>query len=73
MVKKYQEESALANDSTISDLLSNQKVDKVLTGIYFEKEIADVLNKLSKQKGKGFKSEFVNAAIRKVLIEHNLI
>lgn len=49
---------------------SNQPV---LTGVYLQKDILQVLDRLAKKGGKGAKSKIVNEALRKLFIEKDLL
>lgn len=65
--------NASTNDDINSILESNKKNEKVMAGIYFEKEVAKQLDKLSKKGGRGTKSKLVNAAVKKMLQEQNML
>ncbi|MED4534218.1 hypothetical protein ABET51_15760 [Metabacillus fastidiosus] len=49
---------------------SNQPV---LTGVYLQKDVLQVLDRLAKKGGKGAKSKIVNEALRKVFMEKDLL
>jgi len=61
------------NDDINTILEANKKNEKILVGIYFEKEVAKQLDKLSKKGGRGTKSKLVNAAVKKILQEQNMM
>ena len=69
------DEKNISNSNIISDLMKNQKYEDkyVMKGIYVEKELAAILDKLGKKGGRGAKSKIVNEALRKVFKESNLI
>jgi ABC-type Zn2+ transport system substrate-binding protein/surface adhesin len=59
------------HDDEIDNILKNDnKTAKIQKGIYFEPEVAKALDKLVKKK---LQSEFVNAAVKKVLKEKGLL
>jgi hypothetical protein len=45
----------------------------VLTGIYLQKELSQMLDRLAKKGGRGSKSRIVNEALRKVFSEKGLL
>lgn len=45
----------------------------VLKGIYFEKEVADAIDRIAEGGGKGIKSQLVNEAVKKVFKEKGWI
>lgn len=45
----------------------------ILTGIYLQKDLAQILDKLGKKGGRGTKSRIVNDALRKVFEEKGLV
>jgi len=65
--------SVNTNDDINIILESNKKNEKIMSGIYFEKEVAKQLDKLSKKGGRGTKSKLVNAAVKKMLQEQNMM
>ncbi|RFB09318.1 hypothetical protein DZB84_24440 [Bacillus sp. HNG] len=69
------DEKDISNSDIISDLMKNQKYEDkyVMKGIYVEKDLAAILDKLGKKGGRGAKSKIVNEALRKVFKESNLI
>ncbi|MCC3359465.1 hypothetical protein [Bacillus sp. REN16] len=64
-----------SNGDIISDLMKTQKYEEkyVMKGIYVEKDLAAILDKLGKKGGRGAKSKIVNEALRRVFKESNLI
>lgn len=49
-----------------------KKNDDVLTGIYLKPDLAQILDSLGKEGGRGTKSQIVNLALRKYFIEKGL-
>ncbi|MBP1934878.1 hypothetical protein [Ammoniphilus resinae] len=50
-----------------------KKDESVLTGIYLQKDIAQILDRLGKKGGRGAKSRIVNDSLRKVFAEKGLL
>lgn len=71
------ESSAGSESSDFLDELikgTKKKDDQVvLTGIYLQKDLAQILDKLGKKGGRGAKSRIVNDALRKVFTEKGLL
>ena len=64
-------ENVNKHDDEIDNILNNDhKTTKVQKGIYFEPEVAKALDKLVKKKRQ---SEFVNAAVKKIMKEKGLL
>jgi len=61
------------SDSLDSLLNGEEKPKRVLKGIYFDKDIADALDRLSEGEARGFKSELVNRALREKFTEKGYI
>ncbi|MGG3805380.1 hypothetical protein [Metabacillus fastidiosus] len=65
------------NDNDYLDSLIEGKKKKsnqpVLTGVYLQKDVLQVLDQLAKKGGKGAKSKIVNEALRKVFMEKDLL
>lgn len=60
------------NEDPMDRILSaNKKKDEthVLKGIYFEKEVAQAIDRIARNGGKGIKSQLVNEAVKKVFKE----
>lgn len=61
------------NDIDIFDqIIHNNKTDKVFRGIYFEREVANAIDRIARNAGKGkkgIKSQIVNEAVKKVFKE----
>ncbi|MDQ0257962.1 hypothetical protein J2S74_005425 [Evansella vedderi] len=60
----------------IDELLEGKKKksdETVMTGIYLEKDLADILARLAKKGGRGTKSKVVNEALRKVFQEKGIL
>jgi hypothetical protein len=71
-------EAATAPKMDYLDKLINGKTKKidnstVLTGIYLQKDLAQLLDRLAKKGGRGAKSRIVNEALRSVFIEKGLL
>lgn len=60
-------------DQLIKGNISKKKNETVLTGIYLQKDIAQILNKLGKKGGKGAKSKIVNEALRELFKKKGLL
>jgi hypothetical protein len=60
------------NDDVIGDILGDKK-EKVLVGIYFDPEVAAVLDRVTKGGKRGAKSALVNEALKRILIEKGLL
>lgn len=60
------------NTSNIDSIINRKKPAKKFTGLYLEKEIADVLDRVTKGT-KGAKSEIANAALRRFFEEQGLL
>lgn len=61
------------NTSDIDSIINKKKPAKKLTGLYLEKEIADVLDRVVAGGTKGAKSEIANAALRRFFEEQGLL
>lgn len=71
-------ESSSGSESTdfLDELIkgTKKKDDQVvLTGIYLQKDLAQILDKLGKKGGRGAKSRIVNDALRKVFMDKGLL
>jgi hypothetical protein len=56
----------------LDDILSskeNKNKTHILKGIYFERDLAKAIDKVTKGKGKGAKSEIINAIVKKAFKE----
>lgn len=60
-------------EDSIKNLLNLDKKKKVFVGIYFDPEIADWLDKLHSQEGKGAKSKIVNEAVKRLLKQEGIL
>jgi hypothetical protein len=70
------EGKAKADGDFIDNLLGEspkKKEDLVLTGVYLQKDIAQILDQLGKKGGRGAKSRIANDALRKLFIEKGLL
>lgn len=65
------------NNKFLNNLIQGKGKKKndalINTGIYFEPEVFDILNKLGKQGGRGAKSKIVNDAVKAVFKDAGLI
>ncbi|MEC2054201.1 hypothetical protein I6J18_00070 (plasmid) [Peribacillus psychrosaccharolyticus] len=65
------------NNTFLNNLIQGKGKKKndalINTGIYFEPEVVEILNKLGKQGGRGAKSKIVNDAVKAVFKEAGLI
>ena len=65
------------NNTFLTNLIQGKAKKKndalINTGIYFEPEVVEILNKLGKQVGRGAKSKIVNDAVKAVFKEAGLI
>lgn len=61
-----------ARGSALDALMSNKK-ETIQMGFYIEKDLADVLNGLQKQGGRGTNSKIVNRVLREFFEEEGLL
>ena len=65
------------NNTFLNNLIQGKGKKKndalINTGIYFEPEVVEILNKLGKQGGRGAKSKIVNDAVKAVFKDAGLI
>lgn len=65
------------NNTFLNNLIQGKGKKKndalINTGIYFEPEVVEVLNKLGKQGGRGAKSKIVNDAVKAVFKDAGLL
>lgn len=61
-----------ARGSALDSLLGNKK-ETVQMGFYIEKDLAEVLNSLQKQGGRGTNSKIVNQVLRELFEEQGLL
>ncbi|TGA96338.1 hypothetical protein E4665_15855 [Sporolactobacillus shoreae] len=57
----------------IDSLIENNKKQTIMKGFVLDADVAKAIDRISKGKGRGFKSEFVNAVLKQVLSEKGLI
>lgn len=65
-------ENNVNSDDILNDLLAPKKKKgdtHEMRGIYFEKEVVRIMDKLARNNSKGFKSALVNEAVKRVLRE----
>lgn len=60
-------------DKLIEGKAKRTESDKNLTGIYLEKDLSQILDRLAKKGGRGAKSRIVNEALRSVFKKKGLI
>ncbi|MDF2788591.1 MAG: hypothetical protein K0S80_1689 [Neobacillus sp.] len=60
-------------DTLIAGNGKKPATETVLTGIYLEKDISQILNDLAKQGSRGAKSKIVNKALRAIFVEKGLL
>lgn len=61
-----------SNNDELDNILlekENKGNTHILKGIYFEREVARAIDRVSRGKGKGVKSDLVNAAVKQVFKE----
>lgn len=57
----------------IDNLIETSKKQTIMKGFVLDADVAKAIDRISKGKGRGFKSEFVNAVLKQVLSEKGLI
>lgn len=62
-------------EKTYSSIIEEKKKrdKKELRGIYFDSDVAEALDKIGKQGGRGAKSEYVNSLIRAIMVKQGLL
>lgn len=72
---KINRDSDIDNDLISNVMKSNKPKTKTheFKGYYFEKEIVNVINKLTEGKPKGTKSDLVNDIVKKYFKDHDLL
>lgn len=60
-------------DTILEDGGAKKKDELVLTGVYLQKDVAKVLDRLGKKGGRGAKSRIANDALRNLFIEKGLL
>lgn len=58
---------------SISEILSKCEMPKIIRSVYIDNDLSQVLDKLSKEGGKGVISEIVNVSIRQYLTEQGVL
>lgn len=57
----------------IDSLIKTSKKQTIMKGFVLDADVAKAIDKISKGRGRGFKSEFVNAALKQILSDKGLI
>ncbi|MDE3841215.1 hypothetical protein C0966_18360 (plasmid) [Bacillus methanolicus] len=60
-------------DALIEGRMKKKENETVLTGIYIQKDLSQVLDRLSKKGGRGAKSKIVNEALRTIFTDKGLL
>lgn len=60
-------------DALIEGRMKKKENETVLTGIYLQKDLSQVLDRLAKKGGRGAKSKIVNEALRTIFTDKGLL
>ncbi|UAK18090.1 hypothetical protein [Sporolactobacillus terrae] len=61
------------NNNAVDDLIENEKKKTILRGFVLDIDVVKAIDRISKGKGRGFKSEFVNTVLKQVLSDKGLL